>query len=107
MSGVYFARAQSGLRGVILSRPMLETHVRRRLLGHRHVSIHERALVQALIAEGDRITGVDLVVDASGRHSRSPEWLGRLGYARPAEETIGMRLSYATRLLRRRPEHLG
>lgn len=49
----------------------------------------------------------DLVVDASGRHSHSSEWLAHLGYAAPAEETIGVRISYATRFLRRRPEHLG
>jgi len=66
--------------------------------------------------DGLRVTGVelvgetlaaDLVVDASGRHSHSSEWLAHLGYAPPAEETIGVRISYATRFLRRRAEHLG
>ncbi len=40
----------------------------------------------------------DLVVDASGRHSRMPEWLRMLGYQAPPETVIDPHLGYSTRL---------
>jgi 2-polyprenyl-6-methoxyphenol hydroxylase-like FAD-dependent oxidoreductase len=39
----------------------------------------------------------DLVVDASGRGSRAPEWLAELGYQPPAETIISSQLGYASR----------
>ena len=39
----------------------------------------------------------DLVVDASGRGSRAPEWLAELGYGRPAQPRVDARLGYASR----------
>jgi hypothetical protein len=48
----------------------------------------------------------DLVVDASGRGSRSPLWLEALGYAKPREEQIKVNIGYKTRLYRRRAEDL-
>ena len=64
-------------------------------------------------AAGTRITGVevrnrgeaehterlpaDLVVDASGRGSRVPQWLASLGYAAPEETTVGVDIRYASR----------
>jgi 2-polyprenyl-6-methoxyphenol hydroxylase-like FAD-dependent oxidoreductase len=115
--GVYLANGHSGLRSILLTRPLLETHLRRRLLADHRVTIRERTSVRMLDADMDRqrVVGVriagetlaaDLVVDASGRHSHSAEWLASLGYSAPAEETIGVRISYATRFLRRRPDHL-
>ena len=115
--GVYLANATSGLRSILLSRPLLETHVRRRLRTFTGVCIQENAVVRKLTTAGDRVTGVclhtgqtidaNLVVDASGRHSRSADWLAELGYEKPAEDTIGVRISYTTRILSRRPDHLG
>jgi 2-polyprenyl-6-methoxyphenol hydroxylase-like FAD-dependent oxidoreductase len=115
--GVYLANGTSGLRSILLSRPLLETHVRRRLRTITGVCIQENAVVRRLTTAGDRVTGVclntgqtidaNLVVDASGRHSRSADWLADLGYEKPAEDTIGVRISYTTRILSRRPDHLG
>ena len=45
----------------------------------------------------------DLVVDATGRRSRLPDWLDRLGFERPAETRIDASLSYASRIYRRPP----
>jgi 2-polyprenyl-6-methoxyphenol hydroxylase-like FAD-dependent oxidoreductase len=114
--GVYLASAQSGQRSILLSRPMLEAHVRRRLIAHGGVCVRERSLVQRLTTHGNCVTGVqaasgekltaDLVVDASGRHSHSVQWLESLGYEPPVEEAFGVRISYTTQVLRRRPEHL-
>ena len=44
----------------------------------------------------------DLVVDASGRGSRSPDWLATLGYGRPDETRIDSGLGYASRRYRLR-----
>ena len=48
----------------------------------------------------------DLVVDATGRGSRSPRWLTALGYTVPSEEQIHVGVHYTTRLFRRTPENL-
>ena len=45
----------------------------------------------------------DLVVDASGRASRLPSWLARLGHRTPPEQRVDVDLGYATRLYRRMP----
>ena len=43
------------------------------------------------------------MVDATGRGSRTPVWLGELGYRRPAEERVEIGLGYSTRNYRLRP----
>jgi 2-polyprenyl-6-methoxyphenol hydroxylase-like FAD-dependent oxidoreductase len=42
----------------------------------------------------------DLVVDASGRGSRTPVFLEDLGYGRPVEDHIPVRLAYSSQLVR-------
>jgi 2-polyprenyl-6-methoxyphenol hydroxylase-like FAD-dependent oxidoreductase len=44
----------------------------------------------------------DLVVDASGRSSRTPQWLTSIGAPAPAEERVETGVAYATRLYRAR-----
>jgi hypothetical protein len=64
--------------------------------------------VRALRAGGaEETVAADLVVDATGRGSRTPAWLAALGYAGPPEERLVIQLKYATRHLRRRPGALG
>jgi hypothetical protein len=48
--------------------------------------------------DGEQSIDGDLVVDASGRSSRTPEWLKSLGYQAPQETVINSFLGYATRL---------
>ena len=83
---------------------------RRRLLQFPNVRIRERCDALELVHDRDRnrVTGVevapregskemissDLVVDASGRGSRSPSWLGATGYAKPREEQIKVNIGY-------------
>jgi 2-polyprenyl-6-methoxyphenol hydroxylase-like FAD-dependent oxidoreductase len=45
----------------------------------------------------------DLVVDATGRGSRTPVWLEGLGYERPAEERPKVDVGYSSRYLRMAP----
>jgi len=122
--GVYLKSAPSGMIGLALSRPMLEDGVRRRLAQLRNVRIRERCDVLEVAYDGGRrrvavrvrgagcakegeTIAADLVVDASGRGSRSPDWLRAMGYASPAEEEIAVDVWYTTRQYRRRPEQLG
>ncbi len=121
--GIALKPAPSDLVGLLASRPVLEGHVRRRLLALPNLRAIENCAVQGLMAADDKsaVTGVrvridagaeqtiaaDLVVDASGRGSQSPVWLDALGYARPEEERIEIGLGYTTRLYRRRPSDLG
>jgi 2-polyprenyl-6-methoxyphenol hydroxylase-like FAD-dependent oxidoreductase len=119
--GVTIKSAPSDLVGLLASRPVLEGHVRRRLLTLSNVRAIENCAVQGLIASDDRsaIKGVrarignieqvieaDLVVDASGRGSSSPVWLESLGYSPPEEEKIEIGIGYTTRTYRRRPGDL-
>jgi len=97
------------------SRFLLEWHVRRRLAARAEVRFLTNCEVTSLLSTSDsaRVTGVclhhrdqdagsnsvaaDLVVDASGRLSKAPEWLVNLGYAAPPEETINSGIGYASR----------
>jgi 2-polyprenyl-6-methoxyphenol hydroxylase-like FAD-dependent oxidoreductase len=122
--GVYLLNSPSALLGLLISRPMLEDGVRRRLLQLANVRLleHSDALEPVFDRTESRVTGLrvqlqrdsagvetisaDLVVDASGRGSHSPAWLDALGYAKPREEGVQVQIGYLTRLYRRRPEHL-
>jgi 2-polyprenyl-6-methoxyphenol hydroxylase-like FAD-dependent oxidoreductase len=120
--GYYKARFDSGLRGILLSRPLLEQTLRRMVQGIPNVSIESDTHVLGLIADRDRQTvtgvrtrrganaatldGTGLVVDAAGRASRSPEWLADLGYEQPSESRVVVNLGYTTRFFRRRPSDL-
>ncbi len=112
-------KTRSDLNSTSSSRPFLDWHVRRRLAAHPRVRFCEEHDATGLLAEdsGRTVTGVrlrrrgqaaanqkteemqaDLVVDASGRSSRAPDWLAELGYARPEETVINSFLGYATRM---------
>jgi hypothetical protein len=47
-----------------------------------------------------RLLTADLVVDATGRGSRMPTFSESLGYDRPVEDEVVMRLAYTSQLLR-------
>jgi flavin-dependent dehydrogenase len=106
----------NGLESLVVSRPLLENTVRRRLLKLPNVRIRENFEVAGLAAnEQRRVTGIvgegetipaALVVDATGRASHSPQWLEVLGYPRPQEDCIQVDVAYTTRHFRRRPTDL-
>ncbi len=116
--GGFLARpASTDLRGLLMSRPMLEDAVRRRVLALPNVQRMENAAVEALTVDDrkQRVTGVrvgkesliaDLVVDATGRGSRSPRWLEEIGFPKPAEEQVQVSICYTTRVFRRRENDL-
>ncbi|MEV0615784.1 NAD(P)-binding protein [Nonomuraea sp. NPDC050404] len=62
--------------------------------------------VMGVRLSGGELIPADLVVDASGRGSRTPQWLGELGFRPPQEEQVGIDVRYGTYELRRRSDHL-
>ncbi len=115
-------RMPTGIVGPIMSRPFLESQIRRRVLALNNIICIQACDVRELVttAEGSRISGIiikscigiasartlhaDLIVDASGRGSQSPNWLEALGYTRPEESSIKMNAGYTSRMYRRKPE---
>ncbi len=115
------AEGHADLPSLAVSRPLLEWYVRHRLLRDERVAVveHTSVLDLAFTADERRVNGVivtdrdggmprmlaaDLVVDSSGRTSRTPEWLERRGYAGPPEEVRRIDKHYATREFRRTPD---
>jgi 2-polyprenyl-6-methoxyphenol hydroxylase-like FAD-dependent oxidoreductase len=121
--GHYKAKFPSGLTGILLSRPLLEGTIRQRVREIPNVVVMDRTHVTSLLTDERhlRVTGVllqqarrtrelrdiALVVDASGRASRAPEWLQGFGYEPPKVDTVEVGLGYTTRTFRRLPHHLG
>jgi 2-polyprenyl-6-methoxyphenol hydroxylase-like FAD-dependent oxidoreductase len=100
------------------SRLLLEAGIRRHLRRWDRVRFVENVNVTGLEtdAQAQRIVGVhvthrhdndraetftaDLIVDALGRRSPTPEWLTALGYTAPAESSVNSFLGYVTRRYR-------
>jgi 2-polyprenyl-6-methoxyphenol hydroxylase-like FAD-dependent oxidoreductase len=116
----WMQRRRQRHRLISATRPLIESCARRRVLHRPGVELIDNIAVDGLLPgfDGARVSGVkirrvngstedsaalraELVVDATGRRSRLPDWLDRLGYARPAETRIDPTLSYATRVYRR------
>lgn len=111
------ARCESGLEAVLVSRPLLEGMIRQRVRNLPNVLFWDGCQVKGLAASSDnsRVIGIrveggpllaDLVVDATGRGSRSPQWLAAMGFGAPKQERVGVNIGYATRHFRRARHHL-
>ncbi len=116
-----FLTTRTGLLSVTAQRPVLEDYFRRKVAALPNTTFFERTELLGLLSTSDRrrVTGArlrsaatdavpfdfdaDLVVDATGRASRTPVWLDELGYERPVEERMAIGLAYTTRLYRSHP----
>ncbi|MCL7456114.1 FAD-binding protein [Micromonospora echinofusca] len=98
---------------VSCSRALLDHVVRQRVRRRAGVRVLDRSRVTGLLGDAGRVTGVRvrregvdeelpaaLVVDASGRASRSPRWLAELGAGPVTEDLVDSGLRYATRIFR-------
>ncbi|HXF61298.1 MAG TPA: hypothetical protein VNK95_06760, partial [Caldilineaceae bacterium] len=111
-------RMPSNLRTLGCSRDLLEWAVRQRVRALPNVAFCEGMEATGLLTDPTNraIQGVmvrprgegkpealaaDLVVDASGRGSHSPDWLEALGYGRPRETIVNAFLGYASRWYRK------
>jgi 2-polyprenyl-6-methoxyphenol hydroxylase-like FAD-dependent oxidoreductase len=114
--GSRWPRQATGLDLLAISRPLLEATVRDRVAKEPGVTIRDGVSVTALAGAGGKVTGAfldtgelieaDLVVDASGRGSRSDRWLAALGFPAPEQVEIKIGVTYTTRIYRRSPGQL-
>ena len=123
--GHRFRQGTSGLTAICVSRPTLESTIRRRVMGWAGVRLLGGRDVVGLVttSDGRRVVGAtvigradgsaeerlesDLVVDATGRGSRLPAWLEGAGYPAPLRERVAVRVGYASRQYRLAPGALG
>jgi 2-polyprenyl-6-methoxyphenol hydroxylase-like FAD-dependent oxidoreductase len=106
----------TGLEMIAMSRPLLESVIRNRVGELAGVTIRDQVAVTGLAGADGRVTGVvldtgetltaDLVVDCSGRGSRSDRWLAELGFPAPERVEVKAGVGYSTRTYRRRPGDL-
>jgi hypothetical protein len=118
--GGYRAKFKIGFNITTMSRVLLEHLVRERVLALPQIELLDRATVKQLVATlaGDarsdapnqRISGAiasrqhstpettalsaNLVVDVTGRNSRSPQWLQDLGYAPPPASEVTVNVGW-------------
>jgi 2-polyprenyl-6-methoxyphenol hydroxylase-like FAD-dependent oxidoreductase len=123
--GHRFRPGTSGLTVLGASRPALEACVRGRVRGMPAVTVLDRCVAAGLAAtpDGRRVHGArvirrqdggqdrtltaDLVVDTTGRGSRTPAWLRELGRPVPAVDEIRVGVGYASCTYRLTPGALG
>lgn len=119
--GGYRTRFTMGVKATLMTRPFLESLVRSRVMALPNITLLDQCSVKRLLAsdEQSRITGIeveqrgdevrtttmnaDLIVDCTGRGSRSPQWLAELGYDAPPTSEVRVDVGYATRIYRRDP----
>jgi len=111
IGGGALAGCTVGHAGLAVSRPLLEAEIRSRVRALPNVRVIERADVEGLVADGDRVTGLrlrlrdrgdeihcqeaDLVIDAAGRAGLAARWLQDRGVLVP-EDVVGIDVRYAT-----------
>jgi 2-polyprenyl-6-methoxyphenol hydroxylase-like FAD-dependent oxidoreductase len=115
LQGNLLRQAATGLTFLSAGRPLIEAGIRDAVRRRGNITVLDGHDIVGLRATEDRrrITGVravardgavsrmlraDLVIDAGGRGSRATRWLAELGYPPPAEDVVGIDLSYATRV---------
>lgn len=122
MRGRWFSRGQGMSTSLCLTRPLLEHGIRARVLAHPKIIAVQATDVVGLTGSAERVTGVllrergrqpvdseptpltaDLVVDATGRSSRTPEWLDRIGATAPSQDRVESGMGYVTRVYRGGP----
>lgn len=120
-NGRMFARGLSGHTGLAASRLAIEAELRRSVLALPNVEVLSGVeVIEPHFAAGrvagarfatledrshERTLPADLVVDCTGRGSRSPHWLRGWGFEAPPEERVDCGIGYATAYFRREPHH--
>jgi flavin-dependent dehydrogenase len=121
LSGLRACPTPTGLTTLLASRPLLESVIRERVTALPGVTVRTGTMVDGPLVTAPAITGIrarsssgtgyamegDLVVDATGRASRAPEWLAQAGLPAPATERVDVDLGYSSRTYRHRPGDFG
>ncbi|GGW13205.1 hypothetical protein GCM10018980_71410 [Streptomyces capoamus] len=111
----WYRRWQRSTHYVIAaSRDLTDFVVREQVLKDPRVRVRTHTRVVGLLGDSRHVTGVrvragdgpedelraDLVIDASGRSTRTPQWLVRLGVGGITQDEIDSGLAYASRIYR-------
>ncbi|WP_024804096.1 NAD(P)/FAD-dependent oxidoreductase [Nocardia sp. BMG51109] len=101
------------------TRPLIDWTVRRRVLTDPRITIRQSTVVTGLLGTSTAVRGVrtrgrgaardraagelaaDFVLDASGRRSRAPDWLTRLGLPPTAADCVDSGVAYTARMYTR------
>lgn len=118
--GGYFAPTTERMEVYCASRPLIEHVVRQRLEKRQEVQIRDECqFTEYLVDEGaETVMGVavregdsgemelhaDLVVDATGRTSRTPAWLESHGYDAPRVDDVHIDVTYSSLYVERPPD---
>ena len=113
----YSIKFKSNLTTIACTRQLLEHEIRNEIVEFPNVNVRENTWATGLVVTKDEKTkrsickGVtlistntnseetivgDLVVDTSGRESKTSEWLYRLGYGKPKETVVNSYIGYST-----------
>ncbi|CAL9674230.1 Putative epoxidase LasC (plasmid) [Streptomyces sp. enrichment culture] len=99
---------------IAASRDLTDFVIRQHVLKASNVTVRPNARATGLLGDTRRVRGVrlreadgaesdvtaDIVIDASGRASRTPQWLSELGLERVREDRLASGLAYASRIYR-------
>jgi 2-polyprenyl-6-methoxyphenol hydroxylase-like FAD-dependent oxidoreductase len=110
----WFRRWPESHHMILCSRDLLDATIRAQVLDDDRIELIERTEALGLDGTGAAVTGVrlrgpdgtehtlaaDLVVDATGRASRTSHWLRALGLPQPARREVDSGLAYASRIYR-------
>jgi len=114
--GNWKVRFRSGMDFFCRSRGSLEWKIRRPVSSLENVQVLDGCEVAGYVSgapghiSGVRLHGArggidrldaDLVVDATGRGSRTPQWLEQLGFGKPTDTEVVVDVGYASRFYRR------
>lgn len=116
--GDFLAAGTESIPMLCATRPLFEAVTRRRVAALDPVVVRPETPVVGYRTDGESaVTGVtvraggdeeslpaDLVVDATGRTSRTPDWLDRHGYPVPDLAEVHVDLAYTTAAVERPPE---
>ncbi|MFC1414385.1 NAD(P)/FAD-dependent oxidoreductase [Streptacidiphilus sp. N1-12] len=125
-SGGWMPRFATDLTFVSCTRPVLDDAVLQRVRNEPSVTFLEGTEAVGLLGDSTTVTGVrarargaapggtrtaapvedlaaELVVDASGRSSRMPQWLRALGCAKTPEDRVDAGVAYSSRLFHHAP----
>ena len=116
LQGSWTPRFPSDIISCACTRNLLEATMRKFLVNNAKVKFLEGFHVTGLLScesssslkgiqirstKGDeQVLSAQFVLDASGRGSKSPQWLQSLGYEKPTETTVKSFLGYSTRWYR-------
>jgi 2-polyprenyl-6-methoxyphenol hydroxylase-like FAD-dependent oxidoreductase len=115
--GGFRPQYRSELHPIAASRPLIERELRQLCLQNPKIQLRTGVDVRGYLEKDGEIQGIEgeekekplrleakMVVDCSGRASKTPAFLAALGYPGPEEEVVTSKAGYATRLYRLRED---